>query len=508
MNKHSRVLKNTLILYVRQIFLILVSLYTLRLVLSALGIEGYGIYAVVAGIVALASFLPGAMSSATQRYFSFALGRKDQAALIKIYSVNLIIYAAISILALAVLESVGLWFVNESLNIPAQRAEAVKLLYQISVITFISSLMASPFIAIIIAHEEMELFLYVSLYEAVAKLAAALTVTYAPWEKLTTYGAALLISSATTTLIYYIICKRKFPACTFKRSTLDRVTFKEIIAFTGWTLFGQLTTVARNQGVTILLNQTFNPAVAAARAIATTVAGQVTVFSSNFNTSLYPPIIKHYSADQKEEMFSVIIWGSKLTFFLMWVFALPLYLEMDTVLRIWLVTPPSEAVYFSQLALIEAVIIAISLPLVTAARAPGQMRMYELTLGTIQLLILVVSWALLYLDQPAASVFLVAIAANVLMFFIRLIMVSTLIGLSISHFLKKAALPALSVALLSSILSKATSLLMEPGLSSSVAIIILSILISAFNIYFLGLNQKEKRILNGITRSKILKIQA
>lgn len=504
-NQNRRVLKNTLVLYVRQIVLILINLYTLRLLLNALGVQDFGIYTVVAGIVALASFLPSAMSSATQRYFSFALGRNDQAGLTRIFSVNLLIYIGISLLALVVLESAGLWFVHENLNVPAERIEAAKALYQISIFTFISTLLASPFMAIIIAHEDMELYAYVSLYEAFAKLAAALAITFAPWDKLPTYGTGLLLASITTTLIYLIICKRRYPACTFQRSALDRATFSEILSFTGWTLFGQLTTVARNQAVTILLNQAFSPAVAAARAIAVTVANQVNIFSTNFNTSLYPPIIKHYSANQKEEMFSVLIWGSKLTFFLMWVFALPLFLEMETILKLWLVTPPAEAVYFSQLALIETVIMAVSLPLTTAARAPGQMRLYELTLGTIQLLILLASWILLAMGQSAASVFYVAILANVVMFFVRLFMISKLIGLQTLLFLRKVALPTLYVVLSSSTISKLIDINSQFGLTGSIVTIVSSIAISTIAMYRLGLQKSERLKIRNLIKSKISK---
>ena len=502
---NSRVLKNTLILYIRQIVLILISLYTLRLVLFLHGAATSEIYTVVAGIVALASFLPGAMSSATQRYFSFALGRKDQAALTKIFSVNLIIYIGICLLALAILESAGLWFVYVKLNIPAEKAEAAKLLYQISIFTFIANLIAAPFMAIIIAHEEMKLYAYISLYEAIAKLVTTTAITFFPWEKLTTYGTTLFIISTTTTLIYITVCKNRYPACTFKQSMIDRTTFKEILSFTGWTLFGQLTTVARNQAVTILLNQAFNPAVVAARAIATTVAGQVTVFSSNFNTSLYPPIIKHYSANQKEEMFSVLVWGSKLTFFLMWVFALPLYLEMDTVLHLWLVTPPAETIYFSQLALIESVIMAISLPLATAARAPGQMRFYELTLGSVQLLILLVSWVLLSVGQPAEIVFFVAIAANVLMFFIRLSIVSTLIGLDGKIFLKKVALPVLTVAFASAVPVALIKSALPENLLTSIFVVLISLFTSTVLMLYLGFDAITRRVLREQIKAKILR---
>ena len=504
-NQNKRVLKNTLILYVRQIILTLINLYTLRLVLNALGFEDYGIYTVVAGIVALASFLPGAMSSATQRYFSFALGRKDKTALTKIFSVNLVIYVSISICVLALLETVGLWFVYEMLNIPAEKVEIAKLLYQISVFTFIASLLASPFVAIIIAHEEMKVYAYVSFYEAVAKLVAAFAIKNAPWETLTNYGLALFIASATTSLIYFLIAKKRYPSCKFQRSTLDQGTFKEILAFTSWTLFGHLTSVTRNQAITILLNQFFNPAVAASRAVATAIAGQVTVFSTNFNTSLYPPIIKHYSANQKEEMFSVLIWGSKLTFFLMWVFALPLYLEMETVLRLWLVNPPAEAIYFSQLALIESVIMAISLPLATAARAPGQMRFYELTLGSVQLLILFASWVLLSFDQPAESVFLAAIVANVLMFFIRLFIVSTLIGLDVKIFLRKVALPALTVAFSSAVPAMLIRSVLPENLLASGFVVLFSLFTSTALMLFLGIDAISRQRLKESIKAKFVR---
>lgn len=501
---NRRILKNTLVLHGRQIVMILISLYTLRLVFNALGVEGFGIYTVVAGIVALASFLPGAMSSATQRYFSFALGQNDKAALTKIFSVNLLIYVGICFIALAILQSAGLWFVHESLNVPAEKVEAAKILYQISILTFISTLLASPFMAIIIAHEEMEIYAYISIYEAIVKLFAAIVITFTPWEKLTTYGLALLIASVTSTMIYLVVCRKRYPACTFVLTSVDRTTFKEILSFTGWTLFGQLSTVARNQAVTILLNQAFNPVVAAARAIAVTVAGQVIIFANSFNASLYPPIIKHYAANQKEEMFSIIIWGSKLTFFLMWIFALPLYLEMETILRLWLVTPPPEAVYFSQLALIEAVIVAISLPLTTAARAPGQMRLYELTIGSIQLLILLVSWILVSQGHRAESVFYVAIGANILMFYIRLRLVSSLTGLIAPVFLKKVIQPVLMVSLLSAALSGLLKAALSANILSSVFVVFFSLITTTVLMFFLGFDANTRKWLKEQVKAKIL----
>jgi O-antigen/teichoic acid export membrane protein len=341
----------------------------------------------------------------------------------------------------------------------------------------------------------MAIFTYISFFEAIAKLTATILLTIAPEEKLITYGILILVVSLTTTLTYLIIAKIRYPTCTFKKNAVDKKIFKEIVVFTGWTLFGHLTTVARNQAITILLNQTFNPAVAAARAISTTVASHVNIFSTNFNTSLYPPIVKYYSANQREEMFSILIWGSKLTFFLMWIFALPLYLEMETILTLWLVIPPPEATYFSQLALIEAIIMSVSLPIATAARAPGQMRLYESTLGSIQLLIFLISWLLLSLGHPAESVFFVAIAANVLMFFTRLFIVSSLIGLIVSVFLKKVVVPLLYVAFTSSASSFLVKMVIPSSLLGSAIIIIFSISISTILMLCIGFDK--------ITRSRL-----
>ena len=493
--KNKKILQNTLTLYARQLFITFVNLYTLRVVLNTLGIEDYGIYTVIGGIVALTSFLPGTMSSATQRFFSFAIGQNDHEALKKIFSVNLIIYIGIAVLSVAILESAGFWFVHESLRLPAERLDAAQTLYQLSIFTFIFSLLASPFVAIIIAHEDMALYAYVSLFETVAKLLIAITLGYSPWDKLTFYGLLLLLASVVTTIIYITVCKAKYAECQFGTLHFDRKLLKEILGFTGWTLFGQLSTVARNQAVTILLNQAFNPAVAAARAIALTVAGQVNVFASNFNTSLYPPIIKHYSSNQKEEMFSLLFWGSKLSFFLMWTFALPLYLEMETVLTLWLGTVPSEAIMFTKLALIETLIVSFAMPLATAARAPGKMRFYELTLGTMQLLIFVGAWLCLDLGYAASSVFIIAIIVNLLMFVVRLLIVHHLIGLHLLAFSKKVLIPIGLVVAVSAIPCLVMRAQLPPSLMNSAMVIVVSISLSTVSMYYIGLD--------ALTRQKV-----
>ncbi|MFH2123674.1 MAG: MATE family efflux transporter [Pseudomonadota bacterium] len=493
-----RVLKNTLILYVRQIFVILVNLYALRVVLNVLGVEDYGIYSIVAGVVTLSTFFSVTMASATQRFFSYALGLNDYEKLKKTFSVSWLVYACIALLVLVVLETVGIWFLEEHLAIPSERFEAAQALYHLTVLAFVASIFNSPFMAILIAHEDMHIYAYLSIVDALMKLGVVFALSYISWDKLELYGYLLLAVAIINAVAYFAVCLRKYPECQFRKIYWDKTLLKEITDFTGWTTFGALTSVARNQGVTILLNQMFNPATVAARAIAMNVASQVSVFANNFNTGLYPPIIKSYAANEKAEMFSLITIGSKLTFFLMWIFTLPLLLEMSEILKLWLNNPPQEAILFTQLALIEMLILSASLPLATAARAPGKMKSYEIILGVMQMGIFAVSWWVLKIGYPSYSVFIVAILFNLLMLVVRLLIVSKLIGLNMRGFFERVLLPLSGVIALSAIPAYVVQQAMPNGVAYGLFLIVLCMFLSTISMYHLGLDtywRKRARII-------------
>lgn len=480
-------------LYFRQILILLVNLYSVRVILDVLGIEDYGIYNVVAGIVSLFSFLSGTMASATQRFFSFAIGKNDTEQLKKIFSVNIIIYVGIAIVAILLLETVGLWFVNEQLEVPIDRFEVARYIYHFSVLAFTTTILVSPFMAIIVAHEDMQIYAYVSIIEAFLKLGVVFLLMYIEADKLKLYGVLLFFISLINAVIYITISLRKYNECQFKKFYWDKRLAQEIIGFTSWTLFGQITTILRNQAVTILINQVFNPIVVASRAIALSISGYIGVFANNFNTSLYPPIIKSYSANNKKEMFSLIFNGSKLTFFLMWVIALPLLLEMEIILSIWLKSVPPDAVLFTQLKIIESLIMALSYPIATAARAPGKMKIYELTLGVLQLSIFFVSWVVLKMGYPAYAVFIVAIAVNVIMFFVRLFIVSNLIDLSKKLFMLNVVFPVMSIVFFSTITSNFLQRILPKGLVYSIIVIIFSIMISAITMFYIGVDSHWRK---------------
>jgi len=291
------------------------------------------------------------------------------------------------------------------------------------------------------------------------------------------------------------------------------MALREMLSFAGWTVFGQITTISRNQAVTILINQAFDPATVAARALALSVSGQVLTFSTNFSAALHPPIIKSHAAGETAQMFGLIFTGSKVTFFLVWVATLPIMSVMPGILALWLGDYPNETVLFIRLALIENAIVAISFPLMTAVRATGQMRLYEVTLGALQLFVLLFSWILVRAGYPASSVYFVAIAVNLVMFVVRLAIASRLTGLPIAAYLQTVLLPVLLVVLASSSLvwgllhlaPAAVDLSLDLGALATAALIGL---LPPCVIYTLGFNARERGALHSMARHQLAKFRA
>lgn len=488
-SNNKRIAKNTLMLYFRQILIMLVSLYTVRVVLEVLGAEDYGIYNVVAGVVTLFSFLSGAMATASQRYFSFDLGRKDHEQLKKTFSVTLTIYILLIFLVILLAETIGLWFVYTKLVIPADRLVAAKWIYQFSILNFAVTLITTPYMASIIAHENMNVYAYVSIVEAILKLAIVFLLQRLQYDKLVVYGFLLFTVGFINAALYRGYCKKKYEECRFKL-IFDKKMFLEICGFTGWSLFGAFTSVVRTQAITILINQFFNPVVVAARAVSTQITNALNVFSSNFNTSLYAPIIKEYAAENKERMFSLIFNGCKMTFFLMWIFALPLCLRMEYVLNLWLKNLPDYVVIFTQLAIIESLINSISYPVSTAARAPGRMGLYEGTLGFLQLIIFIASWiGIKFFNGTPIIVFYVAILINIVMFFVRLVIVNKLINLPLREFAVKTCIPIVVVTMVSSAPAYFLNKNLPQTFWALCLVVIMSLVLSCLSMYYFGLDK-------------------
>ena len=494
----ARIAKNTLILYFRHILIMLVSLYTVRVVLETLGVVDYGIYNVAAGVVTMFGFLSGSMATASQRYFSFEMGRGDFEQLGKLFSLNIMIYALIAVVVLLLAETVGLWFVNEKLAVPIERKPAILWVYQFSVISFLFTIFVSPYMAMIIAHEDMNIYAYVSIIEAALKLAFVFVLQLIALDKLTLYGFLILAATVINTSIYRIICMKKYKVCRF-RFYWNKNLLKEIAGYSGWSMFGASVGIFKHQIVNILLIQFFNPVVVTARVIASQVDSAVASLSHNFSTAMRPQIVKSYAAGQKENMLSLMFRGSKGTYLLMYLFALPLALEMPIILGLWLKNPPEYAVLFTRLVLVDVLITSVSYTIMMAAQATGKIMMYQSVVGGILLLNVPISWIALQIGASAYSVLIVAISITIIASTARLLILKRLVDYSIQQFLKEVLLPICIISVCSAILPVIAHHIIAQSILRLFIVIVLSVISISFCSYCLGLNDIERYIV----RSKI-----
>lgn len=487
----GRVARNTLVLYFRQILIMAVSLYTVRVVLNVLGAEDYGIYNVVAGVVTMFGFLSGAMATASQRYFSFDIGKGDVEHLKKTFAVTFQIYVLLALVIVLVAESLGLWFVNAKLVIPEARLTAANWIFQAAIVSFLLTLITTPYMASIIAHENMNVYAYASIVEVALKLGIVFLLRVLPYDKLILYGLLLAAVALVNTSIYRFYCRLHYTECKvlFVR---DGALFREIISYSGWNLFGAAVGVVKNQVINILLNLHFGTIVNAARGVASQVNSAVVNFGQNFSTALRPQIIKTYAAERKDETMSLVFRGCKFTFFLMYLFALPLCLEMKTILSLWLKNPPECSVCFTQLALVDAVIDSISYPLMTLAQATGKIKLYQGLVGGVLLCNLPVSYIVLKFGVPAYAVMIVAICITYTAFLVRLVIVKHLAQFSMKDFALKTALPCVVVALISAVAPALFALNFSENFLRLCLTTLISLCCTALCVLFVGMNRAER----------------
>lgn len=502
MSNTTRIAKNTLLLYFRQILIMLVSLYTVRVVLNALGAEDYGLYNVVAGVVTMFGFISAAMSTASQRFFSFDLGKNDNEHLKITFSLTVTIYFIMAILVVVVAETLGLWFVLKKLTVPADRVVAARWIYQFSIISFFFTIMTAPFMADIIAHEDMNIYAYVSIVEVALKLLVAYLIKIYSADKLIFYGLLMAVVTIVNTTIYRTICKRKYKECKYK-FYWDKTYAKEMFSFTGWNMFGSAVGIFKNQLVNILLNQYFNPVVNAAKSVSMQVRTAVSSFSQNFSTALRPQIIKSYAAENYDEALELTFMGCKFTYFLMWVFTLPLILEMEPLLSLWLGNPPEYAVIFTKLALLDVLIDSLNFPLMSLAQATGKIKLYQGVVGGILLMNFPVCWIVLSMGADAWTVQLIGIIITMIAMIVRLIIIKMLTKFSIIKFLHQVILPVCCVSFISFTLSFGLYKVLSNTIIMTFIKIIVDLIFVALIVFAVGVTKNERKSLLSFIRSKI-----
>lgn len=413
-SNNKRVAKNTLFLYFRMIVIILANLYTTRIVLAELGATDFGIYNVVGGVVMMFSFINSCMTTTTQRYMTFELGRKNISRLNRIFSISLNIHAGIALAIVMLAETVGLWFLNSKLNIPDSQMIAANWVYQFSILTFCVNIIQVPYNAALIAHEKMNVFAYISIFEAALKLGIAYVLVVLSTDKLVFYAALVFATQLIIRLVYQAYCKHKYEECTY-HWVKDLSLYKEMTAFAGWNLLGSIAWLLKGQGLNIMLNIFFGPVVNAAQGIASQVRQAIMGFIFNFMSAVNPQITKYYAAGQRHEMETLTYNGLKYSFILLFLMSLPLMLNVGYILDLWLESVPGYASLFVVLVLVESLCNTVfDQPLMTSIAATGHIKTYQIVVSSIMFLIVPVGYVALKLGSAPASVYCVSIVITVI----------------------------------------------------------------------------------------------
>lgn len=501
---NRRIAKNTIILYLRMILLMLVSLYTSRVILSALGIEDYGIYNVVGGVVAMFGFINGAMATGTQRYLTFELGRKNYSRLRSVFITSVNIHLLIAFVVIILAETVGLWFLNNKMVIPDGRANAAMWVYQFSVVSTAVMFVSVPYNATIVAHERMSVFAYISIFEAIMKLSIALALYVFNGDRLILYGFMLLCVQVLVRIVYGIYCRRHFMETKYK-FRFERSLFLEMLSFSGWNLWGSSASIAMTQGLNILLNIFFGPVVNAARGVATQVQSVVIQFASNFQTALNPQIIKSYASKELFYMHSLIFHSSRFSFYLLFCLCLPVFIETDALLRLWLKEVPEYSSVFLRLILCASIIQSVSGPLMMSAQATGKVKVYQSVVGGILIMVLPAAYIVLKLGGSPQSVFVTEIAVCVVAFIARLLIVRSIIHFSLRKFFRDVILRCVLVSITAAIFPLLLNKFLQESLVTSLVVCAVSVIFALISALFIGMTCSERMTILKTVQNKLHK---
>ncbi len=441
---NKRIAKNTLLLYFRMILIMAVTLYTSRVVLDTLGVEDFGIYNIVGGVVVLFSFLNSAMASATQRFLNYELGRGDIHEVQRVFSMSMTAHLSIAALVLLLAETIGLWFVWSYIKVPPGRETAAIWCYQFSVLTSCIQIVRIPYNACIIAYERMSFYAYISILEVVLRLLVVFPLLLDGFDRLVLYSLLMSVVALLVLYLYKTVCNRRFPVSRY-RFFWDSSLYKRLMSFSGWSLFGGVANVGAQQGLGIVLNIFFGVAVNAAMGIANQVSQAVYSFVSNFQTAFNPQIIKSYAAGDRAHFEKLMFYGSKYSYFLLFLLSLPVLLNCDFLLSVWLKEVPPHAAAFSELIILFLLLDALSAPLWIAVQAMGNIRNYQLMISSIILLSLPLGYVALKLGMPPESVLVVRVVVNAGALAARIVYLYRRISFPAGRYLKEVVLSVLLV---------------------------------------------------------------
>lgn len=493
---NQRIAKNTILLYGRTLFVMLVSLYTSRVILQVLGVEDYGVYQVVGGMVAMFSVISASLSSAISRFITFEIGKGNKEKLRSVFGTSIFIQIVISFIVLALAEIVGIWFMNTKMQIPEGREIAAIWVLQCTLISFVINLISVPYNACIIAHEHMKAFAYVSIVDVLLRLGICFLITVSPIDRLISYAILTALVSLALRFIYAFYCHRHFEESRVT-ITFNKDIFKEMFGFAGWSFFNNTMYILNTQGVNMLINVFFGVAFNAARGVAAQVEGAVVQFVNNFTVAVNPQITKSYASGDLESMHRLVCRGAKFSFFIMLLMAVPLICETDTILNIWLEEVPPHAVSLVQLSLILGLLDSIGNSGYTACIATGRIKKYSIVISSIAILEFPLTWLAFSMGGVIEMTYYLYIVVKLIVLIARMFLLQEMVGLKKAIYFKEVWLPIIKVTAISII----PSLLLVHILPNSFLRLVASLVVGVGSVgltaLFIGMTNNERTVVLG-----------
>lgn len=500
---NQRVAKNTILLYARTLVVMVIMLYTSRVVLIKLGIEDYGIYQVVGGLMAMFYIISSSLTTSISRFITYEIGRGDIDRLREVFSTSINIQAGISVIVMMICETLGIWFLNNQMSIPADRLYAANWVLQCSLLVFCINLMSVPYNACIVAHEKMTVFAYISVLDAILKLLVCYLITLTAYDKLIVFALLMLGVAVLIRLMYGVYCSNHFLECHYMR-TKDKSLLKEMTGFAGWNFFSELIDIFNYYGVNLLINIYFGVVMNAARGIANQAQGAVTQFVGNFTTAINPQITKSLAAGEKYEMFTLVCRGAKFSYFLLLFFVIPIVIETDFILNFWLEAVPDKTITFVRLAMITELITVWGYTGYTACMATGDVRKYSIHATLVGLFVFPLTWTAYKAGFPVEMLYysymLYCLGLNI----IRLAVMKSQIGFPVSLFIRTAIQPIIITTLMSVLLPISILLLMDAGIWRFVVVLMVSILSVSIAAFLLGLTHHERKMIMNLCHSRLI----
>lgn len=502
---NKRIAKNTIFLYFRMMLIMAIGLYTSRVVLDKLGVEDYGIYNVIGGLVIIFSFINGAMITSTQRFLNYSIGVNDEEELRRVFNASQIIHFGIAALLIVVAETVGLWFLFYKMSIPPERMNAAFWTFQLTIATTAFLIFSYPYNALIIAHEKMNVFAYVSIIEAVLKLSVVFLLSMFDYDRLIFYAFLIMLVQIFVTLMYRLYSAKHYKETRFMVRDIPKQLYRRMVTFSGWNLLGNIAHVCLNQGTNIILNIFFGPVVNAAKGISMQVEHAVNQLCSNFQTAQNPQIVKSYAAKDYNYMHNLIFTSSRMSYYLTLILAVPIIFKVDFILSQWLKNVPNMTGSFVQYAMVCCIIQSLGRPLLTGCIATGNVKKLMSILAVFFWSVILWAYLALKMGGEPIVVFQILVAMYIIAHFIRIKIASEQLGFSVMLYVRQVLLPIVCVTVVVMLLTYGMNFISYSTIAGDTVLLLADCFLVVLVCWFLGLTKPEKHSIVRFVNKKLHK---